>query len=287
MRKLTAPWIMAALLLNACGATPEDEAAAQRGQDLSLVGVLDPLASVLDPFDAYLAALAADTLSCLGTVNPLTFAVTSDGFLAPRFQGCPVGGDVAWRHLTDRLALQSAPAAPDARLKMVSNWNAYLGAFPLGLDPLVCPGWRKIQIINAPTSDTIGGRVQEENYVWSVGGSAACLGDPACNVTLGLICGDVGGSQFLAGSDPNRGTITTDPSWWLTHYTYASDADNPFMSPGYYHQMATSGSYPGAQYGALERDGEACSKYINGWLYKNRRLGLIMCGSSYCATMCQ
>ncbi len=57
--------------------------------------------------------------------------------------------------------------------------------------------------------------------------------------------------------------------------------------PGYYHAMSYYGDLPGALYGALQREGEACSQYIDGLHYTDRKLQGIDCGGGWvCMTYC-
>jgi hypothetical protein len=59
--------------------------------------------------------------------------------------------------------------------------------------------------------------------------------------------------------------------------------------PGYYHAMSYYGDLPGALYGALAREGEACSEYdaSSGKHYTDRMLQAIDCGGGWmCMTYC-
>jgi hypothetical protein len=51
--------------------------------------------------------------------------------------------------------------------------------------------------------------------------------------------------------------------------------------------MSYYGDLPGALYGALQREGEACSQYVGGKHYTDRKLQGIDCGGGrICMTCC-
>ncbi len=97
-------------------------------------------------------------------------------------------------------------------------------------------------------------------------------------------------NQFIVWSDPLSSTVIVDPAWWLTTYEFESDQSNPFKSRGYYHAMSYYGTVPGSMYGALQREGEACSRWseIAGKHYTDSTLTAIDCGGGwYCMCYCK
>ena len=65
----------------------------------------------------------------------------------------------------------------------------------------------------------------------------------------------------LAAQEAGRTGVARKGRPWLIDQAFPTDADNPFLSAGYFHGMSFYGREPGALYGAVERSGEACSTY--------------------------
>jgi hypothetical protein len=132
------------------------------------------------------------------------------------------------------------------------------------------------------------GRVGKENYHYAVS-SRECGSSGGCAVRNAVICAGGFGSQFVLDVRPRSSTVVVDPAWWLTTYDFEPGTPNPFMLPGYYHAMSYYGSLPGAFYGALQRAGEACSKWepTAQKHYTDRVLVPIECGPGFfCMTYC-
>lgn len=250
----------------------------------------DQPAGGFDSRDALLAALGSVTLDCLGTVNPATYLIKA-GVLVKNFKSCPFDKDGgALKQIDAILAVaNSKPGQKDQLMAhYVSTWKAYQDAFPKDIS--VCPAWQKVKVINPPTFENVKGSIGaigKEGYVYSVKEDQQCKGNSECVVAHALACAGGFGSQFLVGGNAKDSTVTVDPAWWLTRYEYATDTDNPFMMPGYYHAMSYYGDLPGSLYGAVQREGEACSQYIDSKHMTDRQLIGIDCGGGWlCMTYC-
>jgi hypothetical protein len=240
---------------------PEHLASAQSARASSEFVRIIGERTVADPRDALLAALGTATLECLGTVTPSSYR-NEDGFLARTFDRC--ADDPALEQIDALLGVQHSAEGQRDQLAQhyVATWAAI--AEHLVGEPFDST-WERLSVLNPPSAASVrdyldGTAPAEEGYVYAVS-STAC-GDGACAVDDAVLRARGFGSQFLVSVDADASSVTVDPAWWLTTYEFgASAASNPFMTPGYYHAMSYYGDVPGALYGALQRAGEACSKY--------------------------
>ena len=258
-----------------------------------------------NPLDSLLAALGSATLDCLGTTGKDTYKIvvpkSGSPYLARGFSQCPVAKDpkAALANIDALLAIQLTKVgqADGVGTHYATTWKKFQDNFPKIEE---CPTWKKIKVVNPPTWDSVKKaqgnpsdvNLQKENYEYAVA-SKSCGKDADCTVKTALACASGFGQDFLikgAPEGPNGPTVLVDPIWWLTHYDFQSDSDNPFKTPGYYHGMSYYGAPPGSLYGAIEREGEACSKWTetNAKQYTDRKLVGLDCGGGwYCATYCQ
>jgi hypothetical protein len=258
---------------------------------------------LVDGRDALLAALGSLTIECLGTFGPSSYS-TEFGVLARTFNACRAPETQALSRIDALLGLQTSMQGRRDGLAAhyTARWNAFVGSFPY--DRIQeCPTWRLLDVIDAPTFESVGRHLDrrrdqgagsppigKQNARYRVT-SSECGGDPACSTHHAATCAAGFGDQFLVELDFQRGRIEVDPAWWLTHYEYEDDKDNPFKQPGFYHPMSYYGSPPGSLYGAIERNGERCSQYHapSGKHYTDRFLQLIDCTDGdgwYCMTYC-
>jgi hypothetical protein len=244
-----------------------------------------------DSRDALLAALGSATLDCLGTVNPATYLI-KQGVLTKNFKSCPLDTSGESMKQIDAL-LGVANSEPGKKDKLAehyaSTWKSYQDNFPEGIN--VCPTWNRIKVVHPPTFENVKNQPEgvpgKENYVYEVKETQQCKGKPSCVVSHALSCAGGFGSQFLISGDPKSSSVTVDPIWWQTRYVFPTDTDNPFMAPGYYHPMSNYGDLPGALYGAIQREGEPCSEYLNSKHFTDRQLVPIDCGGGWmCMTYC-
>jgi hypothetical protein len=260
-------------------------------------GTIEPVTSEtqslgeFDARDALLAALGSATLDCLGTVNPTTYKISNNA-LARNFKSCPLDKSGATLKQIDSL-LGVANSEPGKKDKLgehfATTWKQYQDSFPENIN--VCPTWKRTKVIHPPTFENVKNQPDDEpgkeNYEYDVKEPQQCKGNPNCVVSHAMACAGGFGSQFLVSGSPKNSSVTVDPVWWLTRYEFATDSDNPFMSPGYYHGMSYYGALPGSLYGAVQREGEACSEYLDGKHYTDRRLVGIDCGGGWiCMTYC-
>jgi hypothetical protein len=233
--------------------------------------------------------LGTATLECLGTLGPSQYA-TETGVLARTFDSCPSGDRTALAEIDSLLGVQLSEAgrADDLAAYYVDTWDAFVAAFPWRRIRS-CPVWERTQAIEAPTFESAPrniGRVGKANFRYRVT-SVQCGRNRRCAVSHAQACSQGFGPEFLVELDGRSGSVVVDPAWWLTRYEYPSDDSNPFKMPGYYHAMSYYGDPPGALYGALQREGEACSQYVDGLHYTDRKLQGIDCGGGwYCMTYC-
>jgi hypothetical protein len=245
-----------------------------------------------DSRDALLAALGSATLDCLGTVNPATYLVNKSGVLIKNFKSCPMDKSGASLKQIDAI-LGVANSAQGKKDKLnehyAATWKSYQDNFPENIN--VCPKWKRTTVIHPPTFANVknqtAGEPGKESYVYDVAEPEQCKGQPNCVVAHALSCAGGFGSQFLIGGDVQNSSVKVDPVWWLTRYVYADDMSNPFMTQGYYHAMSYYGDAPGSVYGAVQREGEACSEYLDGKHYIDRQLVGIDCGGGWiCMSYC-
>ena len=230
-----------------------------------LIGRDDPRSrEQFNPFDANMAALARATLKCKGSIDPDDYDGSS-GRLKPRFEKCEQD-EKSFQHIQNLLGIQNVDER--AARHFAYTWESGRKGFPRD-EIKVCPRWEHLESINPPTFENVKqlplGAIGEEFNTFAVK-SEICQ-DQRCAVKHATYCAAGTGSQFLVEADPEKGVILTDPVWWLDDTDFPP-ASNPFMSAGYYHAMSFYGSVPGSVYGAVNREGEYCSKYYNGYHYK-------------------
>lgn len=229
------------------------------------LGPDDPKArEQFNSLDANMAALARATLKCKGSIDPDDYDGSS-GYLKPRFEKCEQD-EKSFKHIQNLLGIQNVD--PKAARHFAYTWESGRKGFPRD-EIKVCPRWEHLESINPPTFENVkrlpAGGIGEEFNLFYVK-SEICK-DARCAVGHALKCAAGTGSQFLVKADYETGKILTDPVWWLDDTDFPSDG-NPFLWPGYYHAMSFYGAAPGAVYGAVNREGEYCSKYYGGYHYK-------------------
>jgi hypothetical protein len=263
--------MIAAPLLAACGS--EDRAPERTRADL-------------DPHSSQMAALGVATLRCLGTVSPDSYAVV-DGRLARTFASCTDPKDL--KQIDDLLGLQVAPGAQGAAGYMIATWQAHQAEY--GRDPVeACPRWTEIGEHNVPSLENVAAleknpTAARESFTEYRVESEACS-DTACAVRNAVRCASGFGEPFIVSTDEGAGTVLVDPVWWLDDTDFPPE-QNPFLYPGYYHTMSFYGALPGAVYGAVQRVGEYCSKYYNGYHYKLRLQPLYCAPDWLCMSECR
>ena len=203
-----------------------------------------------DGRDALLAALGSLTIECLGTLGPSSYT-TQSGVLARTFRACRSPESQALSNIDALLGVQMSPRGrvDDLAAHYTARWNAFLESFPYDRIQQ-CPTWKLLDVIDAPTVESIGRHIDqrrnpdvgsppigEQNARYRVS-SAECGEDRECAVRHAAICARGFGNRFLVELDFQRARIEVDPAWWLTHYEYATDDQNPFKQPGYYHPMS-------------------------------------------------
>jgi hypothetical protein len=173
-----------------------------------------------------------------------------------------------------------------------ARWNAFVQSYPAG-QAGSCPVWTLANVLDAPTTESVPramasnqpGKENARYFVYS----PRCAQDGECAVKAAVACAAGFGPGFIVERDPRRSRVEVDPAWWLTTYEFEDDDSNPFRMPGYYHAMSYWGEPPGSLYGALQREGEACSQWdeyaqIH---FTDRILVAIDCGGGWkCMTYC-
>jgi hypothetical protein len=261
----------------------------------------DPLRRVqrgANVHDLLLAALGEATVGCLGRVTTGDYRVRPDGALERAFDACTTRDTGALERIDRLLGVQysregQADGLP-ARYAFV--WNRAARAFP---ERLIqdCPDWELLHVIDEPTLERVthlasrqGAAGIGKEYRWYKVSSEQCGSNGFCAVLQAQLCGAGFSNQFIVWSDPFSSTVIVDPAWWLTTYEFESDQSNPFVSPGYYHPMSYYGTLPGSLYGALQREGEACSRWseIAGKHFTDSTLTAIDCGGGWkCMCYCK
>jgi hypothetical protein len=238
--------------------------------------------------DDHLAAIATVVLHCKNALAPTDFVVRN-GVLTRNFSKCRDPKQL--EHLDDLLAIQLyRPSGADPYFAcMWTEWRKRHGKTP-------CPKWQAPVTINNPTAENVRRYLAnpeqgnpETNYDWTINGPAVCNGEPRCEVAHAVACAGWAGSDFIVSTDPFKGRVTTDPKWWKDNTVYTPDYLDPQY--GYEHRMAQSGLPPGDMWGALNRQGEWCTKYSADMSYimTKRVLTKVDCDGMgwYCMTMCQ
>jgi hypothetical protein len=278
----------------------------------------------LDPAAGRLATVASLTLRCLETIHPKTFIVAqnrqgwSELALNPDIRGCSNGDEKLFRDLQNALLIQryrglaykmecgegrsfevsSVGAGQRLATYFVATWQRWAGSFQFPAD--ACPSFRRLGETNPPDNDkTPAAHLQQpavvgkSDEVYRVD-SPICRGDAACNVELAVACLGGMGAGVRARGDVANSAVYVDPLYWEyeTVYTPASD---PFDAP-YWHRMSQYGVVPaGSLFGSLQRSGNECTRYVNGYHWRNHFLAQIPCDDMgtpstsddvYCSTEC-
>jgi hypothetical protein len=240
---------------------------------------LPPVTDVCDRYNGYTAAIASRTIDCLGTIGPRAYAVDARGNLQRTFKEC-TEDKAALEDIDSMLSLQlRTKELPEAQRCIAGRWASWQKQFSAsGIE--LCPVWKKIETINAPTKASVEEfskslpklparenglepPMPHENYLAELrfpDGKA----DPRCKDEADCARQCIGGfaGAYIEGSGQKA---LIDPAYWLLSIDFVSV--NPFMTPGFYHPMSYFGSLPGALYGHRHREGEACSRYVGGVHY--------------------
>jgi hypothetical protein len=242
-------------------------------------------------YDAKLAALGEATLMCLGTVTPNSYAV-QDGVLVRQFEQCVDGTTPS--SIDNILMLQRYAGAPGYGAALTSAWQRFRDSLGSELSDGACPTWHKLETLQAPTREqTLSTREQvgESFSVWAV--TAEGCADNACAVERAAQCAAGFGDAFVVATNAATGRVTTDPVYWEYETVYPPET-NPFRPP-YYHRPSYYGFLPGDLFGAVQRAGEECTRYVNGYHWRNHYWTPIVCDDRgtadraddiYCAAEC-
>jgi len=229
-------------------------------------------------FNAYMAALAANTVDCLGTITPDSFSVNADGILRRNFTSCPLD-PTRLRPIDSLLSLQFRTARlPFAKECMADQYAKFQADFAQS-GVVQCPVWKKDRIVNPITAQVIDGVVPllpvlpaedngavvgatnggpppflaplKQNSIYTVSFPNAppaqkCATPAAC---AALCAGGFPG--FVLAAD--GASVLTDPVAWLLDTTYPSTQTDPFLRAGYYHPMSYYGGAPGTQFADATR----------------------------------
>lgn len=224
-------------------------------------------------FNGIGAALASFTIACLGTIEPKSYVVNTDGLLSRTFDTCPRDA-TALASIDGLLSLQlRSVRVPFAKECIAGRWATWKSQFDAN-NPIVCPTWSRQQIVNEPTDaqlkklqsvldnlaqDTTGRlRAQvpqlfDEGYLYGVTfANAAPPPNQKCQTAgdCGALCAG-GFPGFVLQND--AGTVLTDGPYWLLDTQYAPGTD-PFLRTGsYYHPMSYYGPSPGTQFANRNR----------------------------------
>ncbi len=298
-RKLSLLASLSVLALSGCAfdSQPEDGSDTVVASESEVASVSEGLkGDDFDPRDALLSALGTSTIDCLGTVGPTTFKVSKDGtYIDAGFGNCPTGDERAMKRIKALLTVQHSKQGLKDEIgkHFAKTWATFQKKFPKEITE--CATWKKVETINPPTFESIKKLMSskeppigKENYAYKVN-VKACKDDPKCAVNVAWECAGGFGTQLRVSVDPKKTIVVLDPPYWLIDQAFPTDADNPFLSAGYFHGMSFYGREPGALYGAVERSGEACSTYdyVTG---KHRTDGMLIpidCGDGWeCMSYC-
>ncbi|MEX2125372.1 MAG: hypothetical protein WD795_15875 [Woeseia sp.] len=249
--------------------------------------------------DTLLAALGEATLACLGTVSTTAYRVNSARVLERSFDACTTRDTRALEQIDRLLGVQHSREARQDRLseRYAQVWKKAARVFPSRAIE-ECPDWELLHVIDEPTLERVASFASKEGaakigkeYRWYKVSSEQCGSNGFCAVFQAMLCGAGFSNQFIVWTDPFSSSVVVDPAWWLTTYEYGSDRDpeNPFKAPGYYHPMSYYGDPPGSMYAAIQREGEACSRWSETAQkhYTDRTLQALDCGGGWeCACYC-
>jgi len=306
MQKSNWQVVLLACALVGCSANAQDEGGARADLLADSAKVTLPTSDIsavgLDcsSFKNYTAALATSTVDCLGTIQPDSFKVNAEGFLARNFSSCAV--DATRLATIDAvLSLQHRAARlPHVRECIAGRYADFQRGF-VDTGAAACPTWSKTQTLNPITHDVIdrltpalksldvaqlkvldkdahtaealqaGGVLEEleEKNLYRVSFPAAASEQAHASAADWAAACAGGFDGFVLGT---AGTsVLTDPTAWLLDTTYSSAALDPFLVPIYYHPMSRYGTPPGALFGNVNRyrpcptcPPEVCSYYAGG-----------------------
>jgi len=242
-------------------------------------------------FDSYTAALARDTIACIGTIGPNTFRLNDKGHLRRSFQACTVplerdpdapkgdGEDHRLQNIDDMISIQSRNER--AGVCIPRQWTTWRQGF-LAAGNRVCPSLEFVQNIGSPNPEGVKANASRLPHLNPKEGLPAgregtvIPGDQLAYYkasfregTKGQPCGDAQScAQACLGGLPGGfvgnvdGYTVVDPLWWLMDYKFPDPSEDPFMGYDYYHPMSFENELPGDLYGHINRVGEQCSYYL-------------------------
>jgi hypothetical protein len=225
-------------------------------------------------YDSYTAALAELTVQCLGKLDPNSYGVTKDGFLAPRFEKC-TGKVDKLRSIKQLLSLQQRTARlPFAKSCMAGRFDAALQKLnAAGITS--CPSWSLDQVVNPINADVIGSIIQElpkipdeglkddgkpldvlsrlkVNSIYKVA-FATTPPKQACDSAASCAMACASAFPGFALDTVGDSSVLTDPPAWLLDTVYPGTAQDPYLRAGYYHPMSWYPAPPGVQFGDFAR----------------------------------
>lgn len=239
-----------------------------------------------DVYDHYMASLGTLTAQCLGTVDPRSYGLNADGFLAPRFDKC-LKDDGTFRSIQQVLSLQyKSSRLPTAKACLAGRFNSALAAFEAS-DTEVCPQLTFVEKQGTPTANIM--KLVESMLPNLDKGSTEPLppgiidrgpngADPllktfnlyqaswpnanevpkqrcesASNCALACSSAFPSFAVGITKSSSGLEVVKTDPDAWLETTTYTAQPDDPYLRPLYYHPMSYFGGAPGVQFGDPHR----------------------------------
>ncbi len=264
-------------------------------------------------YDSYTAQLGALTADCLGTVDPRAYSVSKDGFLTPNFDSCPQDKSKLTK-IRQLLSLQQRTARlPFAKQCLAGRFEVAQAQFA-NSGVTSCPVWRKTEVVNPITLDTITKveaglpelpaadtgqplRVLEllkVNSLYSVVSQATgqkCETPSQC----ASICA-AAFPGFVIGTN-GANSVLTDPIAWLLDTTYDKATSDPYLRATYYHAMSYYGGAPGVVFGdpvraqpcgpGVDCPPELCSYYAGSHIKTRMQLDcLIPDDPETCASYC-
>jgi hypothetical protein len=106
-------------------------------------------------FNSYMASLGTLTANCLGTVDPRSYELDTDGFLVPTFNACVDGDQVKLSSIRQLLSLQYRPARlPAGKACMAGRYAMARAEFEAAGAP-VCPAWEFVRTENPITEQVV------------------------------------------------------------------------------------------------------------------------------------
>jgi hypothetical protein len=250
-------------------------------------------------YDTYTAALADLTIACLGTLDPSSYAVTKDGYLAPTFEKCTEKDKL--RSIKQLLSLQYRTARlPFAKACMAGRFDAAVQKLAqAGIT--TCPIWKLDRTVNPISADVIAQVIEKLPKIPDEGlkddGTPLSVFDAlkvnsiytvdfpqgapkqACETASQCAMACSAAFPGFALDTVGDASILTDPPAWLLDTVYPGTAQDPYLRAGYYHPMSWYPAPPGVLFGdyaryepcGLNADGqplcsaEFCTYYASGY----------------------